>query len=143
MAIIKGEGWCGVALFLCVALLLISLLSSCCAFLLHVFDDCPSGADYACCSPPMAVRVASFLFLVVECIPPVEMSPPARGSYVQRAAGLETLESGHSVVSLIRVRKFEWLGYFGAGIGRVPSTEKAPNPWGEVVVFEVVFEAGL
>lgn len=75
--------------------------------------------------------------------PPVEMSMSVRGSGVQCAAGLETLESGRSMVSSICMCKFEWLGYFGAGTGRVPGTEKAPNPRGEVVVFKVFFRLGF
>jgi hypothetical protein len=71
------------------------------------------------------------------------MSPPAGDSGAQRAVGLETLEFGQSAVFSNRVHEFEQLGYFRARAGRVPGTEKTPNPQGVVVVFEAFFEAGL
>ena len=41
------------------------------------------------------------------------------------------------------MHEFEQLDYFRARTGRVPGTEKTPNPRGEIIVFESFFEAGL
>jgi hypothetical protein len=54
-----------------------------------------------------------------------------------------TVEFGISRISLVRMQDMQQLGYFGDGVGRVPGTEKIPEPAGELVVFEAFFVAGL
>jgi hypothetical protein len=47
----------------------------------------------------------------------------------------DTVEFGVSRMSLVRVQDMQQLGYFGAGVGRVPGAEEVPEPEGELVVF--------
>jgi hypothetical protein len=59
------------------------------------------------------------------------------------------LQPGHTVefsttrISSVRVQEMQQLGYFGNGVGRVPSGEEIPEPEGELVVFEAFFHAVL
>jgi hypothetical protein len=55
----------------------------------------------------------------------------------------DTVESGVSRISSIRVQDMQQLGYFGSGVGRVPGAEEVPKPEGELIVFEAFFTAGL
>jgi hypothetical protein len=55
----------------------------------------------------------------------------------------DTVEFGVSRISSVCVQDMQQLGYFGSGVGRVPGAEEAPEPEGELVVFEAFFTAGL
>jgi hypothetical protein len=54
-----------------------------------------------------------------------------------------TVEFGTSRISSVCMQEMQQLGYFGDGVGRVPSAEEIPEPEGELVLFEVFFIAGL
>jgi hypothetical protein len=55
----------------------------------------------------------------------------------------DTVESGVSRISSVRIKDMQQLGYFGSVVGRVPGAEEVPEPEGELVVFEAFFTAGL
>lgn len=69
--------------------------------------------------------------------------PPPAESGAHHMVGDESMEFGRLRISSGHVNEFQQLGYFGSGTGRVSRSETTLAPKGEVVVFEVFFDAGL